>query len=485
MSSDAPTFGGPFWSRLKTALLSTPLRIKILGMVLGLILLFAAAIIGMVQYFLDRNINTFLRQESRSMAGELSYQVRDYLLINDLYGLSRMLKNTVQNRPDLRYIVVVNPRQEVLSHTFEGGFPVGLLQAIAGHTPLAEETRRLRTSEGIVWETRMPIGDGSEGVVHVGVKGEGLRSQMSSLTAALAQATLFVAVCAVALSFLLTRLITKPLHEMLRATRAVMREDYSLTLRQDRSDELGRLSGAFNAMMAGLYQASQLRGEREQLRRDFLQRVIAGQEGERKRIARELHDQTGQALASFMVELKMLENAAGSEELHQGIQRLQRAITKEMASLHNLALELRPSVLDDLGLVPAVEMLVRDFNERHDIIAELTIIGCGDKRADPCTETCIYRIVQEALGNVVRHARAGRVTVLLEWRGEKIRGVIEDDGRGFEVSASGESGHLGILGMRERAQLLRGSFHLESGPEQGTIIVFEVPAVAEVCYEIT
>ncbi|OQX10774.1 MAG: hypothetical protein BWK76_20135 [Desulfobulbaceae bacterium A2] len=484
MSSDAPIPAVPPWQRLQAVLLGASLRLKILGMVLGLLLLFAAVILAMVQFALDRNIDTFLKQESRFVAGELAYQVRDYLLINDIYGLSRMLRNTVQNRPDLRYVVVVNGRHEVVSHTFEGGFPAGLFRHIAAQGPLLEETQPLRTNEGLVWETRMPIGDGGEGTLHVGVKGDGLRSQMSSLTAALVQATIVAAICAVGLSFLLTRLITRPLTEMLRATRAVMREDYSLTLPQERHDELGRLAGAFNAMTAALRQASRLRGERELLRRDFLRRVIAGQEGERKRIARELHDQTGQALASFMVTLKMLEHAGDQEGLCQGIQRLKEAVTREMASLHNLALELRPSVLDDLGLAPAVEMLVRDFMARQGIVVELSLIGFADRRADPCVETCVYRIVQEALSNVARHAGAGRVTVLLEWRGERIRGVIEDDGQGFEAADSSGSAHLGILGMRERAQLVHGSFHLDSGPEQGTIVVFEVPVAAEVCHEV-
>jgi signal transduction histidine kinase len=154
-----------------------------------------------------------------------------------------------------------------------------------------------------------------------------------------------------------------------------------------------------------------------------------------------------------------------------------------MEAIHNLAVALRPSVLDDLGLVPAVEMLVRDFINRQGIPVELTIIGFAEKRPDACTETCVYRIVQEALANVARHARATEVRVLLEWRGENIRGVIEDNGIGFAPELVDSKTKLGVLGMKERAQLLQGAFRIESGPGDGTMLVFEMPAKAGVCHE--
>ncbi|MBU4034552.1 MAG: hypothetical protein KKG34_07095, partial [Proteobacteria bacterium] len=144
---------------------------------------------------------------------------------------------------------------------------------------------------------------------------------------------------------------------------------------------------------------------------------------------------------------------------------------------------LRPSVLDDLGLVPAVEMLVRGFIGRQGIAVELTIIGFAEKRPDTCTETCVYRIVQEALVNVARHAQATEVSVLLEWRGEKIRGVIEDNGIGFAPELVDSKAKLGVLGMRERTQLLQGAFRIESSPGEGAMLVFEMPAKAGVCHE--
>ena len=467
----------------RSVLLSVSLKLKILGLALTLILLFGAVSIYKVQAALSEHFDAFLRKESRFVATELSYQSHDYLLINDMYGLTQMLRNTVHNRPDLRYVFVRNGAGQVVAHTFEGGFPTDLLPPPS--LPLQASTPKLlRTNEGRIWEATAGISNGNEGAVVVGVKGDSLRRQIGVITNSLARTTLLVAGFGVLLSLGLTWIITRPVGRLLEATRAVRRGDYTVTLDPTESqDELGRLMEGFNSMVLSLASADKARLEKEHLQRDFLHRVMAGQESERKRIARELHDQTGQALAAVMVDLKMLENAKNESETSQSISRLRKAITEEMAAIHDLAVALRPSVLDDLGLVPAVEMLVRSFISRYGIPVELTVIGFAEKRADACTETCVYRIVQEALSNVARHAKATAVNMLLEWRGEKIRGVIEDNGIGFAPELVDAKAKLGVLGMQERAQLLQGAFRIESSPGEGAMLVFEMPAKTGVCHE--
>jgi len=470
--------------RLRSALLSVPLKLKILGLALALILLFGAVSIYKVQAALSENLNEFLREESRFVAAELSYQAHDYLLINDVYGLTQMLRNTVQNRPDLRYIFVRNAAGQVMAHTFEGGFPADLLEKAPTLSPPASSPRLRRTNEGRIWEATAGISNGNKGAVVVGVKGDSLRHQIGAITGSLARTTLLVAVFGVLLSLGLTWLITRPVTRLLEATRAVRRGDYSVRLDSAESrDELGRLMEGFNAMALSLASADKARVEKELLQRDFLHRVMAGQEGERKRIARELHDQTGQALASFMVDLKVLENARSAEELGQGIARLRKAITEEMEAIHDLAVALRPTVLDDLGLVPAVEMLARNFEKRHRIQVRLNFLGFLDRRLEVCLETCVYRIIQEALTNIAKHAQATEVTIFLECREETLRGGVEDNGRGFEPGNIDQAKHMGIYGMRERIQLLGGSFHIDSDTGEGAMISFEIPLKQEKCHE--
>ncbi len=479
-----PTFFRQAAHKGKAVLLSVPLKLKILGLALALILLFGAVTIYKVQMALSENFDAFLREESRFVATELSYQSHDYLLINDVYGLTQMLRNTVQNRPDLRYVFVRNAAGQVVAHTFEGGFPADLLGKTPGLASPGSEPKLLRTDEGGIWEATAGISNGNEGAVVVGVKGDSLRRQIGVITGSLARTTLLVAIFGVLLSLGLTWLITRPVTRLLEATRAVRRGDYSVRLAPAESrDELGKLMEGFNAMALSLASADKARLEKEQLQRDFLHRVMAGQEGERKRIARELHDQTGQALASVMVDLKVLENAQGAKELDQGISRLKKVITEEMEAIHDLAVALRPTVLDDLGLMPAVEMLARNFEKRHRIQVRLNFLGFLDRRLELCLETCVYRIIQEALTNIAKHAQATEVTIFLEGGEKTLRGGVEDNGLGFEPENIDRGKHMGVYGMQERIQLLGGSFHIDSDKGVGAMISFEIPLKQEKCHE--
>jgi len=459
-------------------LLEVPLHFKIMGMVLGFILFFGTVTFSFISATLIRNMESVLETESRSFAVELAHQVPDYLLLHDYYGLTKMLANTVENRPDLRYAVVVDRLEQVVAHTFGAGFPADLLAVQAGEPepPFTLRLRKIPTNEGLIWETTAPIMQGEEGYIRIGVREDNFRRQITFFIRSFLSSSLWVAVLGLGMSAFLTWLITSPMKKLLLATKAVEAGDYRVSLPEGARDEVGRLIEAFNLMVRQLAKAQEEREEKEKIRRDFLQRVIASQEGERQRIARELHDQTGQALASIMVGLKVLENAAGKDEVRARVAEIKKAITTEMGVIHDLAVALRPSVLDHMGLVPALELCVADARKRYRFNVGLSVIGFVGRRADAAVETCVYRIVQEALVNVARHAGAGEIKILLDWRSGRIRGVIEDDGTGFDPAGLAASNRLGIFGMKERAQLLGGAFRLESEPGQGTMVVFEVPA---------
>lgn len=468
-------------NRLSARLLGVPLRLKIMGMASGIIILFASTSLYIIYGTLTRNMEDLLEKEGRSIAIEMAHEAPDYLLINDLYGLTRTIKNTVRNRPDLSYVVISDRAGQIVAHTFGTGFPSELLRLYRNHSEPATETslRRIITNEGMIWETGVPILEGDEGRVRVGIRENAFRQNINNFLNYFIWNSLWVILIGLLLSLYLTWLITRPIKDLLQATRAVNQGDYSITLEQPASDEVGSLTTAFNDMVKQLAQAEENRREKERLRRDFLQKVIASQENERKRIARELHDQTGQTLASIMVELKMLERSAKDNETRQRISSLKQAVTKEIGTLHSLAVTLRPSILDDMGLTPALEMFVNDVRQHHGLEIRLTMVGFGEKRPDSPTETCIYRIVQEAILNAVRHAQAREIKILLEWQQTKIRGVVEDDGRGFDPEIITSTNRLGLYGMMERAQLLNGTLSIDSEPGQGTMVVFAVPLMAD------
>jgi signal transduction histidine kinase len=466
-----------FFVNLQGRLLSVPLQFKIIGMAVGLTCLIGAVTTYQVHKVLAANMNTVLEMESRSFAAEFAGLSGGHLLINDLYGLSSTLKSMAQNRPDLRYTLVLDPRNNVLAHTFEGGFPSDLLRRYRlAPKPDGAHTEKIYTNEGIIWESVHPIMQGEIGSVRVGLSAHRLRKRNNFFVQSLILNTFLVAIAAIIGSAYLTWLITRPVNGLIEATRRVRQGDYSVEFPASTRDEVGWLIEAFNDMVRQLRQAERERLEKEQMRSDFLQRIIVTQENERKRIARELHDQTGQALASLMVALKILENAENYNEAKKGLASLKTAINKEIEAIHSLALELRPSVLDDLGLIPALDLYLDDFKVKHAIAISFVTIGFEERRPDPCIETCIYRIIQESLTNVIRHAKASSISIILEWGKGKIRGIIEDDGIGFDAETIRTNpARLGLYGMEERALLLGGNFRIESEPEQGTMIIFEIP----------
>ena len=208
--------------------------------------------------------------------------------------------------------------------------------------------------------------------------------------------------------------------------------------------------------------------------RDALRRIVRGQELERRRLARELHDETGQALTSILLGLRAVEDAGNSDDLREAASDLRELVVATLQDVRRLAVQLRPKALDDFGLVPALERLVQTFSESTDIRVALEA-QLGDERLPPEVETTLYRMVQEALTNIVKHAEAANVSILLVRAKGSATLVIEDDGQGFDPDKTREGG-LGLVGMRERAELHEGRLRIESAPGgEGATLVIEVP----------
>jgi signal transduction histidine kinase len=211
----------------------------------------------------------------------------------------------------------------------------------------------------------------------------------------------------------------------------------------------------------------------ERIASDSLRRVVEAQELERRRLARELHDETGQALTSILLGLKALEDKLDDAGSRAAAAELRELVVTTLQDVRRLAVELRPSALDDFGLVAALERLSASFSDQTGIEIDFETALVAE-RLPAEVETALYRIVQESLTNVVKHARARRVSILLARKNGAIKAVIEDDGQGFDPAASPSAG-FGLVGMRERLALLGGRFEIESSGDTGTTIAAEVP----------
>ena len=207
--------------------------------------------------------------------------------------------------------------------------------------------------------------------------------------------------------------------------------------------------------------------------RDVVQRVVEAQEQERARLARELHDETGQALTSILLGLKGLEDVVDTSEGSASVAALRELVVSTLRSVRGLAVELRPTALDDFGLVPALERLADTFPEKTGV--EVAIEAqLGEARLEPSVETTLYRLVQEALTNVLKHADARHVSISLVLKDGSVSAVVEDDGRGFSPETPRREA-LGLVGMRERVGLVGGRISIESAPGAGTTLAVEVP----------
>ena len=280
-----------------------------------------------------------------------------------------------------------------------------------------------------------------------------------------------VGVVMLVVSLAMDRLVVARLGRFEGAIKSLSKGDLDQRVAIRGNDEIGELAVAFNYMTEELHDKEVLRGR-------LLEKIITAQEDERKRIARELHDETGQAITSLMVGLKALEGATSLEEVRDTADQLRTVAAQTLDSLHSLALELRPSVLDDLGLVAALRRYLKDYAVSFGLDADFEAVGLEEKRFTPQVETTLYRIVQEALTNVARHAEASHVSVLLEQRMGSVIGIVEDDGRGFDLEVpltSGQPTRLGLHGMQERASLVGGKLTLESTPGIGTTVFIEIP----------
>lgn len=208
--------------------------------------------------------------------------------------------------------------------------------------------------------------------------------------------------------------------------------------------------------------------------------ILSAQEEERKRISRELHDQVGQILTAVNVKLATLTLQANinARALNRTIRSTQRLVEKSMDTVHRFARDLRPPLLDDLGLIPALDAHARAFTKQTSVPVRIRTFAAVET-LDSDKRTVLYRVIQEALANITAHAQASLVNIVIRKDGDVVRVEIHDNGKGFDVKrrvgGARRITRLGLLGMRERVEMVGGSFEVESTRHEGTTIRAQIP----------
>lgn len=460
-----------FWRRVSDALLSVNVRWKIIGIALGVVGLFSTTTMLFLLLSLKPILSDELRGRALSLARDTATKSADLLLVNDLFSLHELLRETVAYNQDVRYVFILDPQGAVVVDTFGSTFPRNLLDAnpLEGGKPFAWVP--LRSNEGKLYDVAIPLFEGRLGTLRLGVSELRLRRQLAQIAWTLLLLTGVASLAGVGAAYLLTYILTRPVVALMKATFAVQEGDFSQQVPIFTSDEFGQLGKAFNAMTKKLETA-------EIQRRALMKRILSVQEEERARVARELHDQTGQSLSSLLIRLKGIETASSLEDVRHQTEELRSLVAEALSDVRELAFLMHPSILDDLGLAAALKKDASTFLERFRLNVDCHLAAIEKERLPLDIEVTLYRIIHEALTNAARHAQAENVSILVQRREGVVLAIVEDDGKGFDLAAVQSvevNRRFGLLSMEERAQLVGGRLTVESSIGRGTTVFVEIP----------
>lgn len=467
-------------TRIWQALSAVDIRLKIMGMVLGLTVTLGLSVTLQVRSIMTQALVGELDDRAYSVSRDLAARSAMLILDGNQFGLRYLLEQTLQNHPDSRYALVIDGDSQVITHTFEDAPPAAILAVNQLETPRASADGEpyyhvhYDSPEGVVHDFAVPILDGQLGYIRLGMTETRLQQTIDATTRRMLGTTLAVSVVGILGALVLTWLITRPILDLVQATADLRHGDLRVRAPRWADDEIGALADSFNAMVSELEVSQQLVEEKEIARTQLLSQLISAQEEERKRIARELHDGVGQALTSILVRTRLLNQATSQGEMQSHAEELRSEAAETLAAVRLLSRELRPSALDDLGLAPALERYAGEFSAHYpDLTVDLHVHL--PERLPANLEITLYRIIQEAMTNTARHSGATTLSVLVTRRDRHVHVIVEDDGDGFDVETTRRDGSsVGIHSMAERAELLGGHMALESSPS-GTGVYIEIP----------
>jgi signal transduction histidine kinase len=427
-----------------------PVFVKVMGIALGIAVVLGAGMLWQIHETWRAHMLRNLDQRGYKLARDLSDRCAELSRAGLAADIAAELQHSVAEFPDLAYAILQDTNGQVLAEARDQG-------AVPGATNI----RQLAA----------PFGNNAHHWL-VGMSTAQLDQQVAWLTRRLAGVTAIIMLLGLLAAGWLARILAHPIEELVALTRAVKAGQYRTKAPVRASDEVGELATAFNEMTEALAQ-------KEAAREHLLRQVIRAGEEERKRIARELHDETGQALTSQIAALSALEHLGPEERTPERLAELRRQIEQTLAGVHDLAVALRPSVLDDVGLMAALQRHCRLFARRFGVEAACVDLELDGERLPAEVELTVYRVVQEALTNSIRHGKAGRLLILVQRTKTGVLAIVRDNGCGFDAhdwqKRCAAGNHLGLLGIEERVTLVGGSFCVDSQPGKGATVFADIP----------
>lgn len=426
-----------------------------------------------------------LLQTGREIAGYLAAGVGNDILVDNQFSIHERMSRTMDSNKQIRYIIVSGPDGSTMLSTFTEGLPKGLPEMRLPNGKSDIDTMSFSSNEGTIREIMMPIDDGYVGYIRLGITE---KYMMESLRRHSLIVVLMVVLLCVVAAILTTRYAHEFLEPISRLSFAVKQLDegkYGIQVSVASQDEVGRLARTFNKMSLGLRNIIDknnrlLRNlqQKEQNRRWLIDQLFAAREDEQRRISRELHDESSQSMASILTYLRVLHNILNTNEQREMLLEIRELTANTLEGIRRLAVDLHPPLLEDLGLAAAIEKYMEPIRRMYpDIEFSCELEGDFRKLPRPVSLIC-YRTIQEAIANILKYAEAEKVGISLRIREGNVLLEVKDDGVGFDRETAEKARlnrHLGLVSMRERAELLRGIFLLETAPGRGTKITMILP----------
>ncbi|MBP2656418.1 MAG: integral rane sensor signal transduction histidine kinase [Firmicutes bacterium] len=443
-----------------------------------------------------------IEKRGSEVASNIAVLSSNDILLDDHYSLSDRINRTKYNVEDIRYILVTDSLGRVIAHTFPDNLPIGLpvmlpsIEAVVSNpysvshpdNAIVSNTSpywvsKFSSNEGPIREIAVPIESGI-GFVRVGMSEKSTQQLLAEKTGEFFFVTLMACFLAVIASAYLARIIIKPIGILVQAAQEIRRGNFSIQTERIAKDEIGDLTAVFNEMANSLKQKdmenNQLLSalkEKETMRTVLINKLFSVQEEERKRLSRELHDETGQSLISLLAYMKVLKSKLNNKTQMELLQGARNLVIDVLDGVRKTAVELRPPILDDLGIIAAMTKCICSFSSSQGITVDY-IMPEDKLYLSNETSLTLYRILQEGLTNVAKHAQATFVFITLSIVDSEVVLKIEDNGVGMKpgvLLADQEKEHLGIYGMRERVELVGGTLFLESSYGEGTTIIVTLP----------
>jgi len=474
---------------------------KINGIIIGMLLLLSFIIGVIMMRTTAQLLDQQIEQRGVEVGTYIAVLSSNDILLDDQYALFDRINKTKNNTVDVRYILITDSAGRILANTFAGNLPKGLpiTTLSPNHNLLPSynavditsgyQVIKFSSNEGPLREIIVPIENGAIGFVRVGMLENSMQQLLNKKLTEFFITTFLVCLLAVIGATHLAYVIINPLRSLTRAAEQIQRGNLSVQAEVKVEDEVGQLATVFNEMVNSLqekdFENNRLLKElraKEAMRAILISKLFTIQEEERKRISRELHDETNQSLASLLAYMKVLLSKLTDDKQRELLLGARDVAVNVLDGLRKMAVELRPPVLDDLGITAAIAKYVNNFSKQQHMT--LSFSAPDDKLViSNEISLALYRILQESLTNISKHACATEVTISLIKDNSTLSTItliISDNGLGLrpgELEIAHQNNRLGIYGMKERVELLGGSFKVHSISGHGTTITVILPII--------